>query len=77
MLGAILVILTLIAGAWYVAKVGTLFTLVFIAAVVFLAYKRLPLIAFTVTFTRAAGGVHAVRRLARAAGGCLEGLPRG
>src|SRR3954463_3098391 len=51
MLGAILVILTLIAGAWYVAKVGTIFTLAFIAAVVFLAYKRLPLIAFTVVFT--------------------------
>ncbi len=51
MFGAILVILTLIAGAWYVAKVGTIFTLAFIAAVVFLAYKRLPLIAFTVVFT--------------------------
>jgi acyl-CoA dehydrogenase len=51
MFGAILVILTLIAGAWYVAKVGTLFTLAFIGAVVFLAYKRLPLIAFTVVFT--------------------------
>ncbi len=51
MLGAILVILTLIAAAWYVAKVGTIFTLAFIAAVVFLAYKRLPLIAFTVVFT--------------------------
>ena len=31
MLGAILVILTLIAAAWYVAKVGTGFTLLFIA----------------------------------------------
>ncbi len=51
MFGAILVILTLIAGAWYVAKVGTFFTLAFIAAVVFLAYRRLPLIAFTVVFT--------------------------
>ncbi len=51
MLGAILVILTLIAAAWYVAKVGTIFTLAFIAAIVFLAYKRLPLIAFTVVFT--------------------------
>src|SRR5262245_1918903 len=51
MLGATLVILTLIAAAWYVAKVGTVFTLAFVAAVVFLAYKRLPLIAFTVVFT--------------------------
>jgi acyl-CoA dehydrogenase len=51
MLGAILVILSLIAGAWYVAKVGTIFTLLFIGAVVFLAYKRLPLIVFTIVFT--------------------------
>ncbi len=51
MLGATLVILILIAIAWYVAKVGTVFTLVFIGAVVFMAYKRLPLIAFTLVFT--------------------------
>src|SRR6187402_1480026 len=51
MLGAILVILTLIAGAAYVAQVGTGFTLLFIGAVIFMAYKRLPLIAFTVVFT--------------------------
>jgi acyl-CoA dehydrogenase len=51
MLGATLVILSLIAAAWYVAKVGTVFTLVFVGAVVFMAYKRLPLIAFTLVFT--------------------------
>ena len=51
MLGAIIVILVLIAGAIYVAKVGTIFTLAFIGAVVFMAYKRLPLIAFTLVFT--------------------------
>jgi acyl-CoA dehydrogenase len=51
MLGATLVILSLIAAAAYVAKVGTGFTLLFIGAVVFMAYKRLPLIAFTVVFT--------------------------
>ncbi len=51
MLGAILVILTLIAAATYVAKVGTGFTLLFIGAIVFLAYKRLPLIVFTIVFT--------------------------
>ena len=51
MLGATLVILVLIAAAWYVAKVGTVFTLLFIGAVVFMAYKRLPLIAFTLVFT--------------------------
>jgi len=51
MLGATLVILSLIAAAAYVAKVGTGFTLVFIGAVVFMAYKRLPLIVFTLVFT--------------------------
>jgi acyl-CoA dehydrogenase len=51
MLGATLVILVLLAAAWYVAKVGTVFTLVFIGAVVLMAYKRLPLIAFTLFFT--------------------------
>src|SRR6186713_1608993 len=51
MLGAILVILSLIAGAAYVAKIGTVFTLLFIGAVIFMAYKRFPLIAFTTVFT--------------------------
>ena len=51
MFGAVLVILFLIAAAAYVAQVGTGFTLVFIGAVVFMAFKRLPLIAFTVLFT--------------------------
>jgi acyl-CoA dehydrogenase len=51
MLGATLVILSLIAAATYVAKVGTGFTLVFIGAVLFMAYKRLPLIVFTLVFT--------------------------
>src|SRR5215510_9774808 len=51
MLGASLVILILIAAAAYVAKIGTGFTLVFIGAVLFMAYKRLPLIVFTLVFT--------------------------
>jgi acyl-CoA dehydrogenase len=51
MFGATLVILSLIALAWYVAKVGTVFTLVFVGAVLFMAYKRMPLIVFTVVFT--------------------------
>ena len=51
MLGATLVILSLIAAATYVAKIGTGFTLVFVGAVLFMAYKRLPLIVFTVVFT--------------------------
>jgi acyl-CoA dehydrogenase len=51
MLGATLVILSLIAAAAYVAKVGTGFTLLFVGAVLFMAYKRLPLIVFTLVFT--------------------------
>src|SRR6185436_3534967 len=51
MLGATLVILVLVAAAAYVAKVGTIFTLVFLGAVLLMAYKRLPLIAFTIVFT--------------------------
>ena len=51
MFGATLVIIILIAAATYVAKVGTGFTLVFIGAVLFMAYKRLPLIVFTLVFT--------------------------
>jgi acyl-CoA dehydrogenase len=56
MLGATLVILSLIAAAAYVAKVGTVFTLLFIGAIVFLAYKRLPLIVFTIVFTALLAG---------------------
>jgi acyl-CoA dehydrogenase len=51
MLGATLVILSLIAAAAYVAKIGTGFTLLFVGAVLFMAYKRLPLIVFTLVFT--------------------------
>src|SRR3954467_3475954 len=51
MLGATLVILSLIVAAAYVAKVGTGFTLLFVGAVLFMAYKRLPLIVFTLVFT--------------------------
>ena len=60
MLGALLVILSLIAAAAYVAMVGTSFTLLFIAAVIFMAYKRLPLIAFTAVFTLLLAGYTAV-----------------
>jgi acyl-CoA dehydrogenase len=60
MLGALLVILSLIAAAAYVAMVGTGFTLLFIGAVIFMAYKRFPLIAFTVVFTLLLAGYTAV-----------------
>jgi acyl-CoA dehydrogenase len=73
MLGAILVILFLIAGAAYVAQVGTGFTLLFIGAVIFMAYKRFPLIAFTTVFTLLLGRIH----LHCAASRCMERLSVG
>jgi acyl-CoA dehydrogenase len=51
MLGVIVTILLFAAAAYAFTKVGGVIALLFIAAVLFLAYKRLSLIAFTVTFT--------------------------
>src|SRR5258708_3364809 len=51
MLGAILSLLAVVAAAYAVTEVGGVITLLFIAAVLFLAYRRLSLLAFTVTFT--------------------------
>src|SRR5918995_1673258 len=51
MSGAIVIILLLAAAAYAVTQVGGIITLVFIAAVLYLAYKRLPLLTFTATFT--------------------------
>jgi acyl-CoA dehydrogenase len=51
MLGAVLVILALTGIAFYIATVGTAFTLMFVGAVLLMAYKRMPLIAFTIVFT--------------------------
>lgn len=51
MLGALFVLLVVGGVAYAVTQVGGAITLLFIAAVLFLAYKRLPLITFTVTFT--------------------------
>jgi acyl-CoA dehydrogenase len=51
MLGAIVSLLVVLAAAFAVTQVGGVITLVFIAAVLFLAYRRLSLLAFTVTFT--------------------------
>jgi acyl-CoA dehydrogenase len=51
MLGAIFILVLLAAAAYAVTQVGGVITLVFIAAVLYLAYKRLPLLTFTVTFT--------------------------
>src|SRR5579863_5308068 len=51
MLGAILSLLLVVAAAYAVTQIGGVITLLFIAAVLFLAYRRLSLLAFTVTFT--------------------------
>jgi acyl-CoA dehydrogenase len=51
MVGAIVSLLLVVAAAYAVTQVGGLITLLFIAAVLFLAYRRLSLLAFTVTFT--------------------------
>jgi len=51
MAGAIVTLLLVLAAAYAVTQVGGVITLVFVAAVLFLAYRRLSLLAFTVTFT--------------------------
>ncbi|MGE0582665.1 MAG: acyl-CoA dehydrogenase [Steroidobacteraceae bacterium] len=51
MLGVFITILLVAAAAFAVTQVGGIITLLFIAAVLFLAYKRLSLVAFAATFT--------------------------
>jgi acyl-CoA dehydrogenase len=50
-LGALVFLILLLAAAYAVTQVGGVITLLFIAAVLFLAYRRLSLLAFTATFT--------------------------
>ena len=51
MLGVLLSLVALAAIAYAVTQAGGIITLVFIAAVLYLAYRRLSLLAFTATFT--------------------------
>ena len=51
MLGAIISLILIAAAAYAVTQIGGVITLLFIAAVLVLAYRRLSLLAFTVTFT--------------------------
>ena len=51
MLGVFITILLVAAAAFAVTQVGGIITLLFIAAVLALAYKRLSLVAFAATFT--------------------------
>jgi len=50
-LGALVSLILLVAAAYAVTQVGGVITLLFIAAVLFLAYRRLSLLTFTATFT--------------------------
>src|SRR5262245_13097460 len=51
MLGAFVFLVLLAAAAYAVTQPGGVIALVFIGAVLFLAYKRLSLLTFTATFT--------------------------
>ena len=51
MLGAVVSLVLVVAAAFAVTQIGGVITLLFIAAVLYLAYRRLSLLAFTVTFT--------------------------
>ncbi len=51
MLLATLLVLAIVAAVFAVTQIGALITLLFVAAVLVLAYRRLPLLAFSVVFT--------------------------
>jgi hypothetical protein len=51
MLLATLLVLALLAAIFAVTQIGALITVLFVIAVLVLAYKRLPLLAFSVVFT--------------------------
>src|ERR1700746_3351198 len=51
MLGAVRSLIVVVAAAYALTQIGGVITLLFVAAVLFLAYRRLSLLVFTVTFT--------------------------
>src|SRR5499425_828557 len=51
MLGAVISLVVILAAAYAVTQIGGVITLLFVAAVLFLAYRRLSLLVFTATFT--------------------------
>src|SRR5215468_4245821 len=51
MLGAVISLIVVLAAAYALTQIGGVITLLFVAAVLFLAYRRLSLLTFTVTFT--------------------------
>jgi acyl-CoA dehydrogenase len=51
MAGAVLVVILVLAAAYAVTQVGGVITLLFVAAILYLAYRRLSLLTFALTFT--------------------------
>ena len=51
MLGALFTLIVVAGAAYAVTQVGGVVTLLFVAAILYLAYRRLPLIVFAATFT--------------------------
>src|SRR6201987_353182 len=51
MLGASISLIVVLAAAYALTQIGGVITLLFVGAVMFLAYRRLSLLAFTATFT--------------------------
>ena len=51
MLGAVISLIVVLAAAYALTQIGGVITLLFVGAVLFLAYRRLSLLAFTITFT--------------------------
>jgi len=51
MLGAVISLIVVLAAAYALTQIGGVITLLFVAAVLFLAYRRLSLLTFTATFT--------------------------
>jgi acyl-CoA dehydrogenase len=50
-IASLFALLLLLAAAWALAQVGGVITVLFIGALLYLAYRRLSLLAFTLTFT--------------------------
>src|SRR6201997_1871134 len=51
MLGAVISLIVVVAAAYALTQIGGVIPLLFVGAVLFLAYPRLSLLAFTITFT--------------------------
>ena len=78
MLGAVISLIVVLAAAYALTQIGGVITLLFVAAVLFLAYRRLSLLTFTATSRHCSpptpGSVRAVRQpdCGRASCGCCS-----